>query len=252
MALFSRSIPSGGYFICAMLSDNVYFLVFESPPENHFSPSFVDTFRSCLETIERSYPPGVLVTASRIPSSYCGDFPLIPDERQRYQAWHLLRQILTYPMPTIAFINGHAVGMGFLLALCHDFRIQGRPDSSLRICQEPSSVDLAPRLNLVKAISPCSTVVSSRIANGKPLYGREAIKRGLVDMVAHVNGVFKFIKDRELLRVPSTPTYRESKIRSNRKALRVLDSIDEETGRHEDNRPETGSTNRKHYRESKI
>ena len=94
MALFSRSIPSGGYFICAMPRDKIYFLVFESPPENCFSLSFIETFRSCLKTIEERYPPGVLVTASRNPHVYCGDLPLKPSERQERQAGQLLKQVL--------------------------------------------------------------------------------------------------------------------------------------------------------------
>ncbi|OJJ66020.1 hypothetical protein ASPBRDRAFT_430780 [Aspergillus brasiliensis CBS 101740] len=77
MALFTCSIQSGGYFACAMPRENVYFLVFESTPSNHFSPSFLDSFRRCLQTIQEQYPPGVLVTASRIPHSYCETCHLI-------------------------------------------------------------------------------------------------------------------------------------------------------------------------------
>jgi hypothetical protein len=77
-----------------MPRDRIYFLVFDSPPENCLSPSFIETFRSCLKTIEESYPPGVLVTASRNPHLYCEDLPLKPDERQERQAWQLLKQVL--------------------------------------------------------------------------------------------------------------------------------------------------------------
>lgn len=158
-------------------------------------------------------------------------------------------------MPTIAFITGHAVGIGFLLALCHDFRIQDRADSSLCICQGPSAVDLAPRLNLLKAVLPCSTVGSSRLTNGKPLYAREAIKRGLVDRIGYLNEIFKFIKDQELLRVTNVPAYRESKIRSSRKAIRALDSMEEQnysTDRTGNDQPDAGSKERSHPRQPKI
>jgi hypothetical protein len=89
------------------------------------------------------------------------------------------------------------------------------------------------------------------------LYAREAIKRGLVDKIGNVNEIIKFIKDQELLGVTNAPAYRESKIRSNRKAIRALDSIEEEnylTGRSGNDRPDAGSTKpeRSRPREPKI
>ncbi|XP_070539840.1 uncharacterized protein [Ptychodera flava] len=35
----------------------------------------------------------------------------------------LCKRILTFPMPTVAAINGHCYAAGGILALCHDFRI---------------------------------------------------------------------------------------------------------------------------------
>ncbi|KAE8389576.1 ClpP/crotonase-like domain-containing protein [Aspergillus alliaceus] len=225
MALFTRSVSSGAYFICAMPLENVYFLVFESPPDNNLSPSFLDTFASCLQTIKESYPPGVLVTASRNPHSYCRDVPSNADEQWERQAWPLLTHILTYPMPTIAFINGRAVGLGFLFALCHDFRIQARSKSTLCMCENPSTVNIAPRIDLIKAILPRSTVNFSAFANGNPLHARESLKRGLVDKIGHVEEIFEFIKDRKLLEAARAPAYSESKMTLKREAIRVLDSI---------------------------
>jgi hypothetical protein len=89
------------------------------------------------------------------------------------------------------------------------------------------------------------------------LHAREAIKRGLVDKIGDVNEIFKFIKDQELLGVTNAPAYRESKIRSNRKAIHALDSIEEEnylTGRCGNDQPDAGSTKRElsRPREPKI
>lgn len=40
----------------------------------------------------------------------------------------LLGRILTFPIPTIAAINGHAFAGGFTLALAHDFRVMKNED----------------------------------------------------------------------------------------------------------------------------
>ena len=34
----------------------------------------------------------------------------------------LLARILTFPMITIACINGHAIGLGTMLTIAHDYR----------------------------------------------------------------------------------------------------------------------------------
>jgi hypothetical protein len=83
------------------------------------------------------------------------------------------------------------------------------------------------------------------------LYAREAIKHGLVDKIGHVNEIFKFIKDQELLRVTNVPAYRESKTRSNRKAIRALESIEEENysrGCSGNDQPDADSTKRERSR----
>lgn len=36
---------------------------------------------------------------------------------------HLLLKILTFPLPTMAAINGHSFAGGMLFAIAHDFRI---------------------------------------------------------------------------------------------------------------------------------
>ena len=38
----------------------------------------------------------------------------------------LMGRLITFPMPTVCAMNGHAFGAGFMMALCHDVRIMRR------------------------------------------------------------------------------------------------------------------------------
>lgn len=99
MALFSRTIKTGGRFTCAMPSDRIYLLVFESQPANQLTVDFVEAFRYSLSKIQ-AFPKGVVITASRIPEFYSnGISPQISQDtikRQEEHIWPLLRQLLRY------------------------------------------------------------------------------------------------------------------------------------------------------------
>jgi len=97
---------------------------------------------------------------------------------------HTLRRILTWPGPTVAAINGHALGGGFLLALACDHRL-AVADERIRIGfpdverQVPLSHSL--RLMALHALPPSeANLVNGRAANFTP---EEAARRGIVEVV---------------------------------------------------------------------
>jgi hypothetical protein len=98
MALFSQEMNSGGRFTCAMPSDRVYVLAFESRPANHLTPDFFEAFCSSLSKIQ-AFPKGVVITASRVPNIYNeGIDPHVSQDTFKGQEhiWPLLRQLLRY------------------------------------------------------------------------------------------------------------------------------------------------------------
>jgi Delta3-Delta2-enoyl-CoA isomerase len=102
--------------------------------ENRWNTSFVRAFAVMLDEVEASTGPAALVTTSagdkfysngldldwvRDPAAHpaAGDREPFADEFMK-----LMARMITFPVPTVAAINGHAFGAGFMFALCHDVR----------------------------------------------------------------------------------------------------------------------------------
>jgi enoyl-CoA hydratase/carnithine racemase len=137
-------------------------------------------------------------------------------------------------MPTLALINGDAIGHGLLLALCHDLRIQNNvPSASLWICDGSSGPGgPTPRVaSLVKARLSGSfnldAYQSKLIKLDKVLNPRDAIRVGFVQGIGHVKEALGIISRLKLLDVGSNPAYRSNKEAKNRVAIDVCDRSNE-------------------------
>jgi enoyl-CoA hydratase/carnithine racemase len=92
-----------------------------------FHQSFCQTLTLAFDIIAEKYPPGVVITTSGITKFYSNGLDLTHASftpgffpEALYALW---RRILTYPMPTVALLNGHAFAGAFMVAMMHDYRI---------------------------------------------------------------------------------------------------------------------------------
>lgn len=102
--------------------------------ENRWNTTFVRAFDAALDEVEGSNGPAALVTTSASEKFFSNGLDL---EWRRSSGEHpggnrdvfgdefmkLMARIITFPIPTICALNGHAFGAGFMLALSHDIRI---------------------------------------------------------------------------------------------------------------------------------
>ena len=102
--------------------------------ENRWTTTFARAFDHALDEVEQSSGPAALVTASEDPKFFSngldlewirsnGEHPGGDREVFGHEAMTLFARMITFPMPTICAVNGHAFGAGFMIALCHDERI---------------------------------------------------------------------------------------------------------------------------------
>jgi enoyl-CoA hydratase/carnithine racemase len=101
--------------------------------ENRWNTTFVRAFAAALDEVESSEGPAALVTTSSTEKFFSNGLDLEwrasegehrGGDRDAFgpEFMQLMSRIITLPVPTIAAINGHAFGAGFMCALCHDIR----------------------------------------------------------------------------------------------------------------------------------
>ena len=112
--------------------DDVFVLTM-TDGENRWNTTFTREFAKALDEVERSTGPAALVTASDDPKFFSNGLDLewlrsdgehSGGDRKPFgsETMALFGRMITFPMPTICAVNGHAFGAGFMIALCHDER----------------------------------------------------------------------------------------------------------------------------------
>jgi Delta3-Delta2-enoyl-CoA isomerase len=164
--------------------------------ENRWNTTFVRAFADTLDEVAASTGAAALVTTSasekffsngldldwvRDPAAHpaAGDRAPFADEFMK-----LMARIITFPIPTIAAINGHAFGAGFMLALCHDVRHM-RADRGF-ICANEMQLGLtipAPELALFRHKLPLN-VFFETVQLARRWTGPDALAAGIVQATA--------------------------------------------------------------------
>jgi enoyl-CoA hydratase len=169
--------------------DRVRVLVLDDPPRrNALSPELVDAIVDACEQAERDPDVGALVVTGEPPAFCSGadvsSLAALGDDtdaragaglRSVYEGF---LRVLRSPLPTVAAVNGPAVGAGFNLALACDVRLAGE---SARFDSRFLSLGLHPGGGhtwlLERAMGP--QAAAAMVLFGEALDGRTAEQAGL-------------------------------------------------------------------------
>ncbi|ANN15747.1 enoyl-CoA hydratase [Amycolatopsis orientalis] len=169
--------------------------------ENRFSPSWLETAHSLLDTVVAHPDPAVLVTTGS-GKFYSNGLDLEwltahSDQAGKYVAdvHELLARVLTLGVHTVAAINGHAFGAGAMLAMAHDFRVMRAdrgyfcfPEADINIPFTPGMAAL-----IQGKLTPAAAVAS--MTTGRRFGGTDARDLGLVDAVAEESALLEYAAD---------------------------------------------------------
>ncbi len=169
--------------------------------ENRWNTTFVREIAAALDEVEASDGPAALITTSSSEKFYsngldlewmqapeahpdAGDTGVFGDEFMK-----LMSRLITFPMPTIAAINGHAFGAGFMAALCHDVRIM-RSDRGF-ICANAMQIGIRipiPELALFRHKIPMNAFFET-VQLARRWTGPDAQNAGIVQQIADTDSL---------------------------------------------------------------
>ena len=210
------------------LDGNVALLTMDNG-ENRLSFPFLKAFLEILDEIEDREDAHVLVVRSSHEKIWSNGIdvdwllPAVEKEGQqlmnrfRAEMYGLIKRVLTYPMPTIAAINGHAFGSGAFLSFAHDFRFM-RSDRGW-LC--------LPAVNHGLAVGPVFTAIARRAVplykfeemqyTGKRFTAQECEEHHIIVKACPASELMSEVlafastlnKDREVIRQMKSETHRE-------------------------------------------
>lgn len=169
--------------------------------ENRWNTAFVRGLAAVLDEVEASTGAAALVTTASSPKFYsngldlawrrdpaahpeAGDPAVFADEFMK-----LMARVITFPVPTLAAVNGHAFGAGLMFALCHDIRHM-RADRGY-LCANEMQLGLAiptPELALFRH-KLSQDVFFETVQLARRWTADEALARGIVQATAPVDAL---------------------------------------------------------------
>jgi enoyl-CoA hydratase/carnithine racemase len=168
--------------------DNVAILTLQSG-ENRFNRAFLDELNAALDRVESEGGTGALVTTGGEGKFYSNglDLDWLMEQGQEQgeafvrEVFALLARMLSYSLPTVAAMNGHAFAGGGMLALAHDYRVM-RADRGF-FCLPEVNIHLPLAPGMVALIQSKLDIPTCRdlILTGRRIGGEEAARRGVVD-----------------------------------------------------------------------
>ena len=172
--------------------DEVFVLRLEAG-ENRIHPEFLAAFGEALDRVEASEGPAALVTTGegKFYSNGLDVAGLARLGAEGVRAFladldRLFARLLTFPVPTVAALNGHAFAAGGMLAMAHDFRVM-RADRGFFCLPE---IDMAMKQPLERGMYALlgaklpAPVLHEALVTGRRFGGLDAAANGVVTEAA--------------------------------------------------------------------
>lgn len=168
-----------------------------------------------LDIIELRYPTGVVVTTSGITKFFSNGLDLnhlASTPGFITQTFYPIeKRLSTYPMPTIALINGHGFAGGLILAMHHDYRFMNPSKGYLCMNEVDFGMLVESSFLAIFKEKLGGAVFRDVFLEGHRFPAQEALKAGMVDELGGLDEVLNYIKARNLVKKGESGVYGKMK-----------------------------------------
>lgn len=169
--------------------DGSVFVLRLTSGENRFNPGFIAALNGALDEIERSSGDAALVTTGTHEKFFSNglDLDWLTGEGAAQARtflptfFQILGRFLSFPVPTVAAINGHAFAGGGMLALAHDFRFMRADRGFFCLNEVDLGMPLSPGLAALVTNRLGGRLLRDVVLAGKRFGGEECAAHGVVD-----------------------------------------------------------------------
>ncbi|KAL1840298.1 hypothetical protein VTJ49DRAFT_587 [Mycothermus thermophilus] len=238
--LFTIPIPAlnqhpGGTIVATEPAPQVYLLTITSPPDNRLTTASCTALLDALDMVEfGGYKPGVVITTSGIDKFYSNGLDLehaISTEGfMPGVLYKVFLRLLTYPMPTIALMPGHAFAGGMMLAMHHDYRLMSPTRGWACINELDFGVPLKPPMSSIFRLKVPPTTYRKLVLEAHRFPGAEAVEAGLVDRVGGLAEALELVREKKLTGKAKTGIYGLLKAEMYRESVALLSKEGYEEG----------------------
>ena len=218
--------------------ENSVAIITMNSDENRFNPTFLKGFLKVLDQVERENSVRTVVVRSAHEKIFSNGIDLewlVPVIQKNdlktakkffYQLNALFKRLVTYPMITIAAINGHAFAGGAIMACAFDFRFMRSDRGFFCFPEVELGIPFLPGMNaLLKKAIPMYKVEEMQYT-GSRLTAYDCHEHHIIVKACPLNelmdDVLEFAhglnKERKIIR--------EMKLRLNREIVRIMDVED--------------------------
>lgn len=209
--LFSLPIKaSGGSITVTEPAPLTYLLTFTSPPDNRVVSDFCNAFLLALDIIEARYPHGVVITTSGITKFYSNGLDLdhaLSTPGYYSLLYKVFARLASYPMPTVAWLNGHAFAGGFMMAMHHDYRVFNPSRGYLCLNELDFGAPLKPAMLSIFEAKLSPVTYRSLILEAHRFTAKEALAQQMVDALGGWEEVLALVAERKLTQRSKSGVY---------------------------------------------
>ena len=169
--------------------DGAVFVLRMRNDENRFNPTSLSEINDALDQVEASEGGAALVTTGEgkfysngLDLEWMAGAGQVASEQLLNDVHRLLARMLTFPMVTVAAINGHAFAGGLMLALTHDRRVMRSERGYLCLPEVDLKMrrPLSPGMNALLQARVPAPALAEALITGRRYSAAEAVERQLV------------------------------------------------------------------------